>query len=332
MGMAGGWARAHRVGMAAALLLLLSLPALSLPAAAQTATDTPATADSPPTVTITGNRFTVETLTRATEGFVLDHGHPSPRLNQLTRWERPVCPEAINVPADVAAFLTTRIRTVAAQVGAPTRDGCKRDIEIIFSDTPQAVMDAVADKRSFLLGYHFVNQTKALSKVTQAIQAWYVTAVRDGAVTVVDDPYYASGMHSDDPLKDQFHGNGGSRLSHDMASVFDNIVVIVDTTKIEGETFGSLADYLAMLVLAQPASAVGQCNPLPSILSLFSDACPSAQRVRSLSPADKAYLEGLYSVAPDAVGNLQRATIATHMLDSLKTSILAADGGTPAAK
>ncbi|TWB29556.1 hypothetical protein FBZ91_12555 [Nitrospirillum viridazoti] len=330
MGMTAGRARAHRVGMAAALLLFLSLPALSLLAAAQTAADTPAATDSPPTVTITGNRFTVETLTRATEGFVQDHGHPSPRLNQLTRWERPVCPQAINVPADVAAFLTTRIKTVAGQVGAPTRDGCKRDIEIIFSDAPQAVMDAVADKRSFLLGYHFVNQTKTVSKVTQAIQAWYVTAVRDGATTVVDDPYYVPGPN--DPLKDQFHGNGGSRLSHDMTSVFDNIVVIVDTTKIEGETFGSLADYLAMLVLAQPASAVGQCNPLPSILSLFTDACPSAQRVRTLSPADKAYLEGLYSVAPDAVGSLQRATIATHMLDSLKTSVLAPDGGTPAAK
>ncbi|MEA1651312.1 hypothetical protein UAJ10_20090 [Nitrospirillum sp. BR 11164] len=76
-------ARAHRMGMAAALLLFLSLPA-----AAQTAADTPAANppaanppaanDSPTTVTITGNRFTVETLTRATEGFVQDHGHPSP--------------------------------------------------------------------------------------------------------------------------------------------------------------------------------------------------------------------------------------------------------------
>jgi hypothetical protein len=106
----------------------------------------------------------------------------------------------------------------------------------------------------------------------------------------------------------------------------------VDTTKIEGETFGSLADYLAMLVLAQPASAVDQCNPLPSILNLFTDTCPATQRVRALSPADKAYLEGLYSAAPDATGSLQRATIATRMLESLEATAISVDGGTPAAK
>ncbi|WP_148293790.1 hypothetical protein [Azospirillum sp. B4] len=311
---------------AIALVAAQTASAQTAPGTAQTA----ASADDPAsTFTVTGNRFTAETLTRAAEGFVQDHGKASPRLNQLTRWQAAVCPEVMNVPKDVASFLTTRIKTIAAQVGAPTRENCKRDIEIIFTDAPQALMDAVADKRPFLLGYHFVSQTAKLSRVTQAIQAWYVTAVRDGAVTVVDDPYYVSGAN--DPLRDQFHGNGGSRLSHDMASVFDNIVVIVDTTKIEGETFGSLADYLTMLVLAQPV-ADGQCNPLPSILDLFADSCPDGRKTRALSPADKAYLEGLYAVNADSVGSQQRAAITTHMLQSLAPSIAPTDGAAPAAK
>jgi hypothetical protein len=43
------------------------------------------------------------------------------------------------------------------------------------------------------------------------------------------------------------------------------LILIVDTTKVVGDTIGAIADYLAMLTLSV-AQSPDHCDPLPSIL------------------------------------------------------------------
>lgn len=263
-------------------------------------------ADTAETVVVTGMRLKTERLQEIIGDFVRDHGKRAPYSDQIARWDRAVCPQVQNVPADINAFITTRIRAIAQAVGAPTsRASCKTNVNIFFTDQPQVLMDTVADKYPRLLGYHFVHQAKALSQVTRPIQAWYVTSTSNGILTAIDDPYQMS-----------LGGGLGSRLSTgDLRPVLTHVLMVVNTDRILGLKLGAVADYLGVLALAQPR-ALGQCGDLPSILDLFAANCADDQKPASLSAADKAYLEGLYSMDPWETGLLQRSSISLHMRQS----------------
>ncbi|TWB70781.1 hypothetical protein FBZ87_107165 [Nitrospirillum amazonense] len=263
-------------------------------------------ADTAETVVVTGMRLKTERLQEIIGDFVRDHGKRAPYSDQIARWDRAVCPQVQNVPADISAFITTRIRAIAQAVGAPTsRASCKTNVDIFFTDQPQRLMDAVADKYPRLLGYHFVHQAKALSQVTRPIQAWYVTSTSNGILTAIDDPYQMS-----------LGGGLGSRLSTGgLRPVLTHVLMVVNTDRILGLKLGAVADYLGVLALAQP-KVLGQCGDLPSILDLFAANCADDQKTATLSAADKAYLEGLYSMDPWETGVLQRSSISLHMRQS----------------
>jgi hypothetical protein len=314
----GGWTGRS---LFACLALLLAATVPANPVMAQSASTTqpdkterpdtaapagdadPAPAD---TVVVTGLRLKPEKLDTMIGDFVQVHGQHAPRTTQIARWDEPVCPLVQNVPADFAAFISTRIRAIAQAVGAPrAAPSCKTNVDIIFTDQPQAILDMVADKYPRLLGYHFVSRTKEMAQVTRPVQAWYVTATSNGVLRAIDDPYEGS-----------IGGGLSSRLSTgDLRPLLAHILIVVDTDKILGRHLGTVADYLGVLALAQP-KAVGQCGDLPSILDLFSGVGSDEQRPETLTAADKAYLEGLYSMDPREIGTLQRSSIAAHMRHS----------------
>ena len=235
--------------------------------------------------------------------FVYAHAKLAPKIDQLSLWTLPVCPEVQNVPPAYAAFITARIKAVAKSVGAPVKELCRTDIEIIFTSDPQAFIDDVAKKNPKMLGYHYVHDTKAIATVTKPVQAWYVTATSNRVETYLDDPYHSAPA-----------GTPGSRLSHGELSVFDGILILADANRMAGYPVGQIADYLAMLSLSE-AEAPDDCVELSSILDLMSPDCPASPKPESLTAADKKYLEGLYAMDPDEIGSLQKSAIANHMLE-----------------
>jgi hypothetical protein len=229
----------------------------------------------------------------------------SSKIDQLTRWIDPVCPVVRNPPPGFDQFISARIKAIAASVGAPSKEPCRPNIEIIFTAQPQTVMDGVAEHDPILLGYHFVHGKRDAAKVTQPIQAWYVTATTNGMQTYTDDPYHGTPG-----------GAAGSRLSHGLQSVFSHILILANTDKIAGYPVGPIADYIAMLALSQ-AKAEDNCTEFSSIMDLMSSDCADADKPASLTFADKAYLEGLYAMKPTLIGSLQRSSISEHMVRSL---------------
>jgi hypothetical protein len=97
---------------------------------------------------------------------------------------------------------------------------------------------------------------------------------------------------------------GGSRA-------FLYVLVIVDLRRTGDIKLAPLTDYSAMLALAEPR-ALGQCNVLPSITDLFA-ACPNRPTPGGLTPADAAYLNGLYAANEAAIGSSQRAHVIERM-------------------
>src|SRR5258707_690128 len=73
-------------------------------------------------------------------------------------------------------------RGAGVAAGAPvnTEASCTPNIEIVFTTTPQDLLDAVSKNDQHYLGYFSsVAEKKSLATVTRPIQAWYATESTD---------------------------------------------------------------------------------------------------------------------------------------------------------
>jgi hypothetical protein len=241
------------------------------------------------------------------EAFVRAYGVPAP-LGQLARWREKVCPAVSGASAEDNALVAARIRSVAAEVGAPVADAadCRRTVSVFFSDQPQKVLDVIRDKRPVFLGYHYPSQTRRIATFTGAIRAWYTTATRGAAgQQVIDDTRYLLPG-----------GDADSRLTTGVGSEFAGVVIVADLGKIRGRDMAAVADYVAMLALTETGGEPG-CQPLPTIMNLFTADC-AAPRPDRLTRVDLAYLEALYTTDSRRVLEVQQADIIAKMKHSLQ--------------
>jgi hypothetical protein len=100
-----------------------------------------------------------------------------------------------------------------------------------------------------------------------------------------------------------------------------HVLIIADATRTAGYMVGSVADYIAMLALAQQAS-LDECGELPSITDLMALNCEQPERAEALTAGDLGYLQGLYSADLTAKAPIERSQIHTRMMQAL--------AGTPA--
>ncbi|HVU22285.1 MAG TPA: hypothetical protein VHE09_16255 [Rhizomicrobium sp.] len=232
------------------------------------------------------------------------------QIDQVARWRDPICPTTDGLPQAFNTFISDRIRAIAAKAGAPAEKSCKPNVEIMFTAVPQKMADEVADRSPWLFGTHLSSSARHLATVSHPIQAWYVTATLEpSGRQTTDTPFDPVGVTGTN--RKVF----GSRLGENKSSVFENILIVADASKIAGHDVGTVADYLAMLALSQIDQSAG-CAPLPSITDAFS-ACTGAGAVNSLTDADLEYLTGLYAVSPNVPGATARSDIARHMAGAL---------------
>ena len=314
--------------IAPALLCLAWLTAsgaLAQPASAPAAKAAPTTTMAPVTVTAAPPKV----VQKEAESFV--HGFaaaPNPEVDQIGRWRDPICVQVVGLPqADQSALIKARIEEVARaidiRVMAP---GCRSNIQIVFTDRPQALMDVVAQRREYLLGYYHRHDRDRLKAVTHPIQSWYVTGTESEDAMAAGSSWALlsafptvntlalAGEVLDDP--DQWGATGcgdAPRFTACLRSLFGNVLVVADRKAVEGKDAGLVADYLVMLTLAQPQSLDG-CNALPSVIDLFAkSACPGRDAPSGLTPGDAAYLTALYKADLEARKNFEQADIARRM-------------------
>src|ERR1700742_3604776 len=164
------------------------LLALCLASSAQAQEPAPATEH----VTVTSDKMPPE---KALHDFIGSYTAPSPTLAKVTRWHAGVCPGVTGLPASWSSSVTARLRAIAGEAGAPVaKEGCRINIDIVFTKNPQGLLDGVRELKPFLLGYHDVVREKQLATVSHAVQAWYVTQTVDSeGGTYTDDKLYSDG-------------------------------------------------------------------------------------------------------------------------------------------
>jgi hypothetical protein len=270
------------------------------------------------TVTVTAAKLDLGDIIRS---YVKGFAAPSPYLGKIARWKSGVCPKVMGLQPDAAALVADRITAVAKIVGAPVAsEPCRTNVEIVVTPQPQALLDALREKRPDVFGYSSgPSQTASMAIMNRPIQAWYVTVTED----------YAGILHRDEMLDDCAIRTGrrqdcsmlvsGFSLSDGLKSDFVNAIVVVDSSRIGALQIGALADYAAMEALAQ-TQAADDCRALPTVTNLVSAGCPLPNKSGALTETDIAYLHALYRVQPDAKLNMQEHQISHDMQKSLSGS------------
>jgi hypothetical protein len=277
-------------------------------------------------VTVTGARSR-----QVLDQFVQSFAAPARMTGKLARWEDGICPVVVGLPAKFTSFIDARLKEIAVKAGAPVNnhDICKTNIEIIFTTVPQKLLDNIRKRQSEYLGYvDSTAQLNALATVTHPIQAWYTTQTKDlrgqaevdsakgsGMDMVIPDPMVPNAfIHLQMP---NAHGRAvsGSRLGDGTRSAFFNVIVVADPGALVEYEMGSLADYIAMLSLAQ-ISSLDTCQQLPSIMGLLAKDCE--RKAAALTDTDIAYLRGLYAMSPDRTLGIQQREMAFQMEKSLE--------------
>jgi hypothetical protein len=245
---------------------------------------------------------------------------PTSRFEQYARFHDPICVKVVGLPEAFEGFVAKRIVEVAKQVNAPIdpAPGCRPNVNVIFSASPQAQLSDIAKHRDILFGFHFQAEMKKLSTFSRPVQAWYVTRTEDtngNKVLELNDPapcVSSGGGATCDIKAPAVVGKAGSRLGNDLSSELVHSLIIADANKVAGEKIDAVADYIAVLALSR-WQGLERCSGLPTILNLMADGCDARDRPEAATPADLALLTGLYQVNSRETGSLQRAEIAGAM-------------------
>ncbi len=210
-----------------------------------------------------------------------------------------ICPLTLGLDPGQNAFVTARLRTLAAYVGAPVQSDpqCKFNVQIHFTNNPQERMDDVFKWATVYFRNRYSGGMRDLIKFTSdhAIQGWYMTtgggAINTEVALVGLDvlPVWPQMTQNyvDRGTTGTRLGGGGSRIGIGI------VILIVDTTKVADDTIGTICDYLAMLTLSV-AQSPDHCDPLPSILDLMSSSCGTRKRPTAITAGDLAFLKALY--------------------------------------
>lgn len=255
--------------------------------------------------------------------FIISHAAATPLLRKIARWKVGICPLTIGLPDKLNTFIDQRIIRTAMMVGAPLdkREPCRPDLLVLATDRPQALLDFVRAKRPDLLGFHYRPQRQKLATMRRPIQAWFSTATEDfyGFISA-DLPSWDLGygvMSSGyDALGFWSPHVSGNRTGNGLKSELTAGIIIVDKTRIAGQEIGALADYIAMLALAQ-AQSYDACQPVPTINNLLAAGCDQALKPAGITDIDANYLRGLYKMDAGLSFLGERASIAYEMKKDL---------------
>ena len=241
------------------------------------------------------------------------------KIGQLATWREGegICPKTYGVDEVSGDIIVQRIRAIAASVGAPARkEPCKPNILIQFTDHAQTQLDQILATQPQRFGALMPGQAKQAAVMKHPIQAWYLTAtVNWTGLSVVDTTDVGRPLlnmqtgHSIDGSQD---GRAGSLLTEGLESHFATVLIVVDATKTVLDPKGALADYLAMVALAQ-TSNFDQCHSLPSITNFTGASCSSSVIPAQLTDTDLAYLRGLYAVRITDKAAFQKVEIARRI-------------------
>lgn len=227
--------------------------------------------------------------------FVAEAAAPA-RGRGLARWRNTICVGVVNVRSDVAQYVADRVSEVALTLGlSPGEPGCRADVVIVFTDDGRGFAALLADEysRAFTVGTPGIDRGRtafdAFLEFDRPVRWWHTSMpvnAETGQRAIrlpgdVDD--------RGNPAAPIIRTFAASRLTSQIRDDLRKAFIIVDVDEIGDATLPQLADYLALIALAQ-IDLEGDFAGYDSILTLFD----GAGGPTGLTEWDISYLNALY--------------------------------------
>lgn len=289
----------------AALLAVSPMQAPPQVPAPQQAPEQPAAAD--PATDLSDVEVTGRPLDAMIREFVTEVAEPN-RRRGLARWDGPICIGVANLRAEPAQYIADRVSTVAGDLGLdPGAPGCAPNVIVIASDRPTELAEQLTRerRRAFRMGGAGMDRGgDALEDfiASAAPVRWWQLSMpvnsETGARAVrlpgecKNSCDMGAGPGTPEDYAPTINVFAASRLGTQIVDELFRTVVILDVNQIDGIPANQLADYIAMVTLAQ-IDPEADTSGYASILNLFEtpDAAPG------LTEWDLAYLGGLYDAS-----------------------------------
>jgi hypothetical protein len=285
------------------------------------------TAEHRPEVIINGHEL--ETRVTAFVRQVTDFQLNDPNRG-LARWMDNVCPLVSGLPAEQGEYILGRVTDIAQAANVPLAGRhCHANLFILVTNHPQAFLrDMEKRHRTEMFGGAEPSVVEDFIANPRPVRTWYNTVLRtsDGLPMLAmsfpgvsqSKPIAVTGGIVNTPVRpnvsDAQTTNQWAEASHltlNAVRAFNKVFVIIDPTRFKGVSLGQLADYAALVGLAQVKldSPVGDA---PSILTLFD----RGQRASpGLTDWDRAFLKSIYATEQRSI--LQRSEIARQMVHTI---------------
>ena len=272
------------VGAIAAISLFAARPTVgqeSTPESAEpTSSSTPDTELE--TVTVEARRRR-ERIDKQVSEFVYSIAGPG-RVESLARWNVPVCVATAGLTAAEADFVKKRIAQIATDADVPVGGpACGPNFAVIVTPEPEELLKAWWSEE-----HRLFNLDRGAGGVNRFIQSDQPVRVWHNACSApANIPAHAFSTSDHCGV-----GVTGSRLTWGAVRAIYTAIVVVDLDQIEGLTFGQVADYVAMVGLAQlrPNPELGDIS---TILGLF--ATNGSDRSKGLTAWDQSFLKAVYA-------------------------------------
>jgi hypothetical protein len=305
-------------GFALAVAALLAAPGFAQDSAPQAAA--PKTDASPPVdeVIVRGRKMSeIESDLRVyIDKFLAEVAKPATGRG-YARWDRSVCVGVHNLETTAAQYIVDRISRLALDLGLqPGESGCTPQVNIIFATNAKETASLMVQRQPRIFrptaGFAGTNLGRAaldeFAKSERPVRWWHVSlpvSAHNGGLAIEEPGTRTCGEAFCPP---QVTVEGPSRIHNGTIDVLWNVIIIVDATKLTGTTWQQLADYLAVVSLAQinPKTDPAQFD---SILNLFSN--PAAYS--GLTDWDRSYLHALYTFDQEHVQTAQHNEIVSRI-------------------
>lgn len=232
------------------------------------------------------------------ESFVSEVAAPN-RGRGIARWNRSVCVGAVNLRREAAQYLVDRVSTVAEDLGLNAGDpGCTPNLLIIATADGDAFAQELVERRrrALRMGGSGMDRGAAalrdFQESSRPVRWWQVSMPVDSetgqrAVRIPGDCMNDCSSPMD--AAPVINVSSASRLTTQIVDNIFRAIIVVDVSKTGAVNSVQLADYIAMVSLAQ-IDPTADTSAYASILNVFND--PSS--APHLTEWDKAYLDGLY--------------------------------------
>lgn len=268
------------------------------------------------------NDIVVTALSREqAQSFVSHLSAAPPSVDQMGRWDEAICVGVAGLPARQGQFIADRVAQRAYQVGLqPGEPGCAPNISIVVAPDGSAAAQRMFEQDESLFAYRYETGVATLGQeaftrflnTDRPVRWWHVTRTMSA-----DGEPIGSGGTTPAMTQGGFDGaqtvrSNGSMLRQTTRQDFSRVVIIIDGRNAGSVQLSALADYVAMVALAQ-INPEADTSSFPTILNLFSAGDGAAPA--GLTAWDLAYLDALYKADRDAASvTQQQADMARRMV------------------